>query len=233
MASLQIVGGKPLSGELRIHGAKNAALPILAGAILAPGQQCLDDVPQLLDIEVMLEILRSLGVHTDHHRQRVTLDTTSIHSTVIPETLMGKMRSSIFLMGPLLARFGEVTVFRPGGCAIGERPIDLHLAGLKALGATIVERHGEVYCSASRLKGAEFHLRFPSVGATENLMMAATLAEGTTIITNAAKEPEIVDLQNFLRKMGAKISGAGTEKIVIEGVDQLALSNIKSFLIES
>lgn len=222
MASLQIVGGKPLSGELRIHGAKNAALPILAGAILAPGQQCLDDVPQLLDIEVMLEILRSLGVHTDHHRQRVTLDTTSIHSTVIPETLMGKMRSSIFLMGPLLARFGEVTVFRPGGCAIGERPIDLHLAGLKALGATIVERHGEVYCSASRLKGAEFHLRFPSVGATENLMMAATLAEGTTIITNAAKEPEIVDLQNFLRKMGAKISGAGTEKIVIEGVDQLA-----------
>jgi len=221
LASFQIVGGNSLSGELRIHGAKNAALPILAGAVLASGEQILDDVPQLLDIKVMLEILKSLGVDARHQDQQVTLDTSSINTTSIPEDLMGKMRSSIFLMGPLLARYGEVTVYRPGGCAIGERPIDLHLAGLKALGAEIEESEGMVRCSAPKLQGADIHLRFPSVGATENLMMAATLAEGTTKITNAAKEPEIIDLQNFLNKMGAKIEGAGTETIVIEGVKEL------------
>jgi UDP-N-acetylglucosamine 1-carboxyvinyltransferase len=221
MASYVINGGYPLSGELRIHGAKNAALPILAASILASGEQELEDVPQLLDIQVMLEILQSLGIRAQQERNRVKLNISSLTTTHIPEHLMGKMRSSIFLMGPILAKYGEVTVSRPGGCAIGERPIDLHLTGLKALGATVREEHGIIYCSATRLRGAKVYLRYPSVGATENIMMAATLADGVTTIVNAAKEPEIVDLQTYLNMMGAKINGAGTDRIVIEGVRRL------------
>lgn len=221
MASFVIKGGIPLSGELRIHGAKNAALPILAASIMASGDQKILDVPELIDIKIMLKILRSLGVKASHAEQMVTLNTSSLLSTSIPDELMGKMRSSIFLMGPLLAKLGEVRVSRPGGCAIGERPIDLHLSGLKQLGAVIKEEHGEIYCQAKQLYGANIHLRFPSVGATENIMMAATLAEGTTIITNAAREPEIIDLQSYLNKMGALIKGAGTDRVEIEGVKQL------------
>lgn len=221
MASFIIQGGMPLSGELRVHGAKNAALPILAASLLAPGNQNIHEVPNLLDIRVMLDILTALGVKTKQDGHSVSLDTSSLTSTSIPEHLMGKMRSSIFLMGPILARFGSVTVSRPGGCAIGERPIDLHLQGLKALGAEIAEKHGTIYCKAKELIGTDFYLRYPSVGATENLMMAATLAKGKTKLYNAAKEPEIVDLQNFLNKMGARVLGAGSDCITIEGVDVL------------
>jgi UDP-N-acetylglucosamine 1-carboxyvinyltransferase len=222
LASFNITGGKPLSGELSIHGAKNAALPILAASIMANGEQEIKDVPQLLDIKVMIEILQSIGVEAYHRDQTVRLDTTSLHTTSIPENLMGKMRSSIFLMGPLLSKYGEVTISRPGGCAIGERPIDLHLSGLKTLGAEIIEGNGQIKCRANELKGAHIHLRFPSVGATENLMMAAALAKGKTRITNSAREPEIVDLQNYLNEMGAKISGAGSDCIEIEGVESLS-----------
>lgn len=221
MATFVIEGGYPLSGELRIHGAKNAALPILAASVMASGEQQLVDVPDLLDIKVMLDILRSLGVKATHADHKILLDTTPLSSTSIPEDLMCRMRSSIFLMGPLLARYKEVTVSRPGGCAIGERPIDLHLSGLIALGTEIEEQHGKIHCRAKELTGADIHLPFPSVGATENIMMAATLAKGITRIYNPAKEPEIVDLQNYLVCMGANIKGAGTDCILIEGVKHL------------
>lgn len=222
MASFIINGGYPLAGELTIHGAKNAALPILAASIMAEGVQEIHDIPVLSDIRVMLQILRTLGVKATHQDHKVTLDTTSLCSADIPEELMGKMRSSIFLIGPLLTKCGHVTLSRPGGCAIGERPIDLHLQGLRALGAQISEDHGYIKCEAKSLQGARIHLRYPSVGATENIMMAATLAKGTTRISNAAREPEIVDLQNYLNKMGAKIKGAGSDLIVIEGVERLS-----------
>lgn len=221
MASFIINGGYPLAGELKMHGAKNAALPILAASLLAKGEQQISDIPNLLDIQVMLDILRALGVKATYEDYRVSLDTSSISSTNIPEDLMGKMRSSIFLMGPLLAKYGYVTLSRPGGCAIGERPIDLHLYGLRALGAQIIEDQGFIKCEAKSLHGARIHLRYPSVGATQNIMMAATLAEGTTRISNAAREPEVVDLQNFLNQMGANIVGAGTDLITIEGVKNL------------
>ncbi|UHA74122.1 UDP-N-acetylglucosamine 1-carboxyvinyltransferase [Paenibacillus sp. 481] len=221
MDKLVIEGGKPLSGTIRIQGAKNAALPILAASILADGVVQLDNVPQLLDIEVMLQILRRLGCNAVQDGRTVTLDTTGTRSAHVPEDLMRQMRSSIFLMGPLLARFKEVHIYQPGGCAIGERKIDLHLRGLQALGAELEQCGGRVTCRAERLVGTDVHLDFPSVGATENIMMAAVLAEGTTVLTNAAREPEIVDLQNFLNQMGANIIGAGTDTITIEGVNQL------------
>ncbi|REE92984.1 UDP-N-acetylglucosamine 1-carboxyvinyltransferase [Paenibacillus taihuensis] len=221
MDKLVIEGGKPLSGTIVIQGAKNAALPILAASMLVEGTVTIEHVPKLLDIDVMLNILRELGCRAEHEDETVQLDTTSLHSSHIPEALMRQMRSSIFLMGPLLARFGEVTIYQPGGCAIGERKIDLHLSGLQALGAQIVEEESRITCYAKRLKGAEIHLDLPSVGATENIMMAAVLAEGLTTLSNAAREPEIQDLQNFLNSMGAKIIGAGTDTITIEGVEKL------------
>jgi len=219
--TLVIEGGRPLSGTIAIQGAKNAALPILAAGMLVEGTVIVDQVPNLLDIDVMLDILRSLGCRAEQIGQSVVLDTTSANSAHIPESLMGQMRSSIFLMGPLLARFGEVEVYQPGGCAIGERKIDLHLLGLRMLGAEICEDGNRIVCRASRLTGTDIHLDFPSVGATENLMMAAVLADGVTTITNAAREPEIEDLQNFLNSMGARVTGAGTGTIRIEGVKRL------------
>ncbi|REK54807.1 MAG: UDP-N-acetylglucosamine 1-carboxyvinyltransferase [Thermobacillus sp.] len=221
MDTLVIEGGRPLSGTIAIQGAKNAALPILAAGMLVEGTVIVDQVPNLLDIDVMLDILRSLGCRAEQIGQSVVLDTTSANSAHIPESLMGQMRSSIFLMGPLLARFGEVEVYQPGGCAIGERKIDLHLLGLRMLGAEIREDGNRIVCRASRLTGTDIHLDFPSVGATENLMMAAVLADGVTTITNAAREPEIEDLQNFLNSMGARVTGAGTGTIRIEGVKRL------------
>jgi UDP-N-acetylglucosamine 1-carboxyvinyltransferase len=220
---LVIEGGKPLSGTTVIHGAKNSALPILAAACLAKGQFQVDNIPGLLDIEVMLHILRELGCQAEQVGSVVNLDTTHMVSSHIPEQLMRKMRSSIFLMGPLLARFGLVTIYQPGGCAIGERKIDLHLQGLLALGAKIEEEGSKVTVSSEQLVGVEVYLDFPSVGATENIMMAAACAQGTTTISNAAREPEIQDLQNFLNAMGARVSGAGTDVIVIEGVAQTSL----------
>lgn len=221
MDKLVIEGGKPLSGTIRIHGAKNAALPILAATLLTEGKIQLYNVPRLLDIEVMLEILNDLGCIAVQRDELVTVDTSAADSSHVPEQLMRLMRSSIFLMGPLLARFGEVCIYQPGGCAIGERKIDLHLKGLSALGAVIEERDNQLWCRASRLKGCDIHLDFPSVGATENIMMAAATAEGITMITNAAREPEIQDLQRFLNAMGASIVGAGTDTITIRGVDKL------------
>ncbi|MBU5674474.1 UDP-N-acetylglucosamine 1-carboxyvinyltransferase [Paenibacillus brevis] len=221
MDKLVIEGGQPLSGSIRIHGAKNAALPILAATLLTEGKIQLRNVPRLLDIEVMLEILNALGCLAMQRDDLVTVDTSGADSSHVPEQLMKLMRSSIFLMGPLLARFGEVCIYQPGGCAIGERKIDLHLKGLSALGAVIEEQDNQLWCRASRLKGCDIHLDFPSVGATENIMMAAATAEGTTVITNAAREPEIQDLQRFLNELGASIIGAGTDTITIRGVDKL------------
>lgn len=221
MDKLVIEGGKPLSGTIVIQGAKNAALPILAASLLADGTTTIDHVPDLLDIDVMLNILRELGCRTEHSGGTVVLDTETAHISHVPESLMRQMRSSIFLMGPLLARFGETQVYQPGGCAIGERKIDLHLKGLQALGAEIEELGNRIICRAEKLRGADIHLSFPSVGATENIMMAAVLAEGRTTISNAAREPEIQDLQRFLNAMGAKIMGAGTDTITIDGVQSL------------
>ncbi|QJD83586.1 UDP-N-acetylglucosamine 1-carboxyvinyltransferase [Cohnella herbarum] len=221
MDNLVIEGGQPLSGTIRIHGAKNAALPILAASLLAEGKVTIRNVPRLLDIEVMLDILRDLGCKARHQDAVVTVDSAVATSSHIPETLMRKMRSSVFLMGPLLARFGEAQLYQPGGCAIGERKIDLHLRGLAALGANIEEKGSRIVCSARRLKGAEISLDFPSVGATENIMMAAVLAQGRTTIIGAAREPEIQDLQQFLNRMGAQVSGAGTDTLTIDGVDSL------------
>lgn len=222
MDKLVIEGGKPLSGTIVIQGAKNAALPILAASLLAEGTTKIDHVPNLLDIDVMLNILRELGCRAEHTDGTVVLDTETAHTSHVPEPLMRQMRSSIFLMGPLLARFGEAQVYQPGGCAIGERKIDLHLEGLQALGAEIEELGNRIICRADKLKGADIHLSFPSVGATENIMMAAALAEGRTTISNAAREPEIQDLQGFLNAMGAKIMGAGTDTITIDGVQSLS-----------
>ena len=221
MDKLVIEGGNPLSGTIRIHGAKNAALPILAASLLAEGVHSLHNVPKLLDIQTMLEILEQLGCRGVHEQETVTIDTSLVSTSHVPEDLMRQMRSSIFLMGPLLSRFGEVTIYQPGGCAIGERKIDLHLQGLQALGAEVVESNGRVFCRAERLTGNDVHLDYPSVGATENIMMAAAKANGTTTITGAAREPEIQDLQNFLNKMGAHIMGAGTDTITIQGVEKL------------
>lgn len=227
MEKLVIEGGRPLSGTVRIHGSKNAALPIMAACTMAEGIHRIENVPDLLDIHVMLDILRSLGCRAELAEGIVTIDTAPMHSSHIPEHLMGQMRSSIFLMGPILSRFGEVQVYQPGGCAIGERKIDLHLMGLEALGAQISNKDNRIVCKAKRLAGSEIVLDFPSVGATENIMMAAARAEGTTMLHNAAREPEIQDLQNFLNAMGASIYGAGTDTITIEGVSKLAPVNYR------
>lgn len=218
---LVIEGGNPLSGTISIHGAKNAALPILAASLLANGEVQIRNVPHLLDIKVMLGILERLGCSIRNELDTVTVDSSKLLSTDVPEDLMKQMRSSIFLMGPLLGRYGEVTVYQPGGCAIGERKIDMHLEGLKALGAEIEEHDEKLTCRARKMIGTDIHLNLPSVGATENIMMAAVLAEGRTTITNAAREPEIQDLQNFLNAMGASIIGAGTDTITITGVTSL------------
>ncbi|CAB3391796.1 UDP-N-acetylglucosamine 1-carboxyvinyltransferase [Kyrpidia spormannii] len=218
---IAVEGGTPLEGTVRVHGAKNAALPILAATLLAEGVCVVEDVPDLQDIRVMVDILRALGASVDYSPPVVRVDARRISRTEVPEELMRQMRSSIFLMGPLLARYCHARVSRPGGCTIGSRPIDLHLKGLAALGASIDEVHGYIDCQTRRLHGAAIYLDTPSVGATENLMMAAVLAEGTTVIGNAAREPEIVDLANFLNRLGARVEGAGEDTLVISGVQGL------------
>jgi UDP-N-acetylglucosamine 1-carboxyvinyltransferase len=188
---------------------------------MAKGTHRIQNVPDLLDIHVMLDILRSLGCQAELANGTVTVNTAGMLSSHIPEQLMRQMRSSIFLMGPLLARFGQVHVYQPGGCAIGERKINLHLLGLEALGAHVEENGNKIVCTAAQLYGNDVVLDFPSVGATENIMMAAAMAEGITMVHNAAREPEIQDLQNFLNAMGANIYGAGTDTITIKGVTRL------------
>jgi UDP-N-acetylglucosamine 1-carboxyvinyltransferase len=216
-----IIGGVPLRGTVLVNGAKNATLPIMAATVLAAGCCTICDAPYLRDVTVMTKILELLGAEVKREGRNLSIDTRQIDHVEIAEDLMRETRSSIFLMGALLGRKGKVKIAYPGGCNIGPRPIDLHLKGLRALNVQITEKYGYVYAETKGLRGAEVHLDFPSVGATENIMMAAVRAEGTTIIRNAAKEPEIVDLQNFLNKMGARIRGAGTDIIKIDGVDSL------------
>lgn len=221
MDQLIVCGGNPLSGEVTISGAKNAALPILAASLLASKPVILSNIPQLNDVSTMFELLRGMGAHFEINEQ-VTLDATDIHNFNAPYELVRTMRASILVLGPLLARFGEAVISLPGGCAIGSRPVDLHIEGMRALGAEIFVKGGYIYAKAKLpLQGTTINLSCITVTGTENIMMAATLAKGTTIIKNAAKEPEIIDLANFLNEIGAKISGAGTSTIVIEGVTSL------------
>jgi UDP-N-acetylglucosamine 1-carboxyvinyltransferase len=219
---LQIQGGVPLEGEVRISGAKNAALPILAATLLAEGTVSVGNVPHLQDVTTMIELLGRMGVSvTIDDKMRVEVDAGTIRDHVAPYELVRTMRASILVLGPLLARFGNADVSLPGGCAIGARPVNIHVDGLRQLGADILIENGYIRARASRLRGARLVLETVTVTGTENLVMAATLAEGETIIENAAREPEVVDLADFLNAMGAKIRGAGTDTIVIQGVERL------------
>lgn len=216
-----IQGGKRIEGELRVGGAKNSVLPIFAATILNNGESIIHDCPVLKDVEIMIEILKVLGCSVKRENHDITINSSNAAKYEVPDNLVRKMRSSIVLLGALISRMKKARISFPGGCDIGPRPIDLHLKGLEQLGVKINESHGIIYCEAPELKGTEIHLDYPSVGATENILLAAVFAKGTTIIRNAAKEPEITDLQNFLNKIGAKIYGAGTNNIKIEGVDSL------------
>lgn len=222
MDKLIVTGGKSLDGEVTISGAKNAVLPIIVGALLSENICTINDVPNLADVATISEVLEGLGAKVSRAGSVMTVDGREISNITAPYEYIQKMRASVLIMGPLLARKGQVRISMPGGCGIGTRPIDLHLKGLEALGARISLEHGDIDAKVDgRLQGARIYLDFPSVGATENIMMAATLAQGVTILENAAEEPEIVDLANFLNSMGAKIRGAGTSVIKIEGVEHL------------
>jgi UDP-N-acetylglucosamine 1-carboxyvinyltransferase len=223
MPEFVIQGGNRLSGDIAVSGGKNAVLPIMAASVMAGSPCILHNAPDLVDVRVMSEILRSLGATVERVNQGRSLyiDPTALSSWVVDDTLMRQVRSSIFLIGPLVAKMGKATVSYPGGCDIGQRPIDQHLKGLSALGVVFEEAHGNIMAETGRLQGADIHLDIPSVGATENIMMCAAMADGMTVIRNAAKEPEIVDLQTFLNSMGARIRGAGTDVIRVEGVEAL------------
>ena len=222
MDKLLITGGRPLQGEIRISGAKNAALPIMAATLLADGPVTIGNVPHLHDITTTMELLGRMGVDlTVDERLNIEVNSNSISEFFAPYELVRTMRASILVLGPLLARFGRADVSLPGGCAIGSRPVNLHLEGLKALGADIEVEGGYVRAKAKRLKGARLVLDLVTVTGTENLMMAAALAEGETVIENAAREPEVVDLANCLNAMGADVQGAGTDTITIQGVEEL------------
>jgi len=206
MNCFQVEGGHHLEGKIRINGAKNSALKLMVASLLGNGKYVLSDVPHISDVYTMCEVLQALGAEVALQSNILELNVTSIHGRV-PDDLAKSMRASIQVMGPLLAKLGWVKVAHPGGCAIGTRPLDLHLKGLRKMGASIDVKDELLIARANKLHGANIHLHYPSVGATENIMMAATLAQGDTIISNAAREPEIVDVQNYLNKMGAKISG--------------------------
>lgn len=223
MRRIYVKGKTRLEGEVSISGSKNSALALLAATLLLPGKSTLRNVPNLLDVKTMLRVLRALGLRAEYSAsQPNTVDIWNEDIRhVAPYELVTKMRASFFVIGPILARKGLAKVPLPGGCAIGSRPVNLHIKGLEALGAKVVMEHGFVIVTASKLVGGRVYLDFPSVGATETVMMAASLAEGETLIENAAREPEVLDLANMLIKAGAKISGAGTEEIKIEGVRQL------------
>ncbi len=223
MEKLIVKGGNRLVGTVKTSGAKNAVLPIIAASILGTTPSRLDEVPMLEDVHTISEVLKCLGLKVTCPEANVLdIDSREITSCEAPYELVRTMRASFLVMGPLLARIGKARISMPGGCAIGARPIDIHLKGFEALGVNIEQGHGYIEASAGAgLKGASIYFDFPSVGATENIMMAASLAEGTTILENAAEEPEIVDLANYLNKMGAKVRGAGTDTIRIEGVKEL------------
>jgi UDP-N-acetylglucosamine 1-carboxyvinyltransferase len=216
-----INGGNRLKGEVLIDGAKNAVLPILAATVIVDGSSIIYNTPNLRDVEIMEKILRSIGCKVERIDSITYVDPKSVNKIEIPDELVREMRSSIILMGAMLSRCGEVLISHPGGCEIGPRPIDMHLKALRELGVEIEESHGFLYCRANKLKGSEIQLDYPSVGATENIMLAAVKAEGITIIRNAAREPEVIDLQNYLNKAGANVSGAGTSIIRVEGVEKL------------
>ena len=221
MAKIIVRKSNPLVGKVKIDGAKNAVLPIIAATLLAEGKSVLKGVPDIKDFHVISDLLRHLGTEVEYKDGNLTVDASNITTCEAPYELVRKMRASFLVMGPLLARFNKTKISMPGGCAIGTRPIDLHLKGFKALGANVIIDHGFVEANTENLVGSKLYLDFPSVGATENIMLAASLAEGTTIIENAAEEPEIVDLANFLNEMGADVKGAGTNTIKIKGVKSL------------
>ena len=210
-----IRGGKRLEGACFVQGSKNASLPILAASVICPASTQLLNVPQLRDVDAALRILRHLGCRAEQRDGEVSIDSRSLSDCNIPHSLMEEMRSSVIFMGALVARCGEARLSLPGGCQLGRRPIDLHLSALRQMGAEIREDGGEIFCSAPRLNGAEIVLPFPSVGATENIMLAACAAKGETVIHGAAREPEIAALQDYLRAMGADVRGAGTDTVVI------------------
>ena len=217
MSQLLVRGGQPLHGEVTIQGAKNSVLPILAATVLTEDRVVLRGCPRLRDVDASIRILQSLGCRAQWEGDALTVDTAALNRCEISDILMREMRSSAIFLGAVLARLGRADISYPGGCELGPRPIDLHLSGLRDLGADIREEGGILHCTASRLAGRELMLSLPSVGATENLMLAACGAEGTTVISNAAREPEIVDLQDFLNACGAEVSGAGSTSVTIRG----------------
>ena len=221
MEAFVVRGGRKLEGTMRVDGAKNAALPILAASVLTEETVVLQGVPMISDVRKMTDILTMLGCWIRRDGHTLTLDAGGLNRTEMPDALSKQIRSSIFLLGPILSRFRQATVTYPGGCEIGLRPIDLHLSGLRSLGVAIHEEGGVIHCDGGNMHSGEVHLDYPSVGATENILMAAALARGTTRIENAAKEPEIADLCDFLTQMGAHISGGGTSTILIEGRETL------------
>lgn len=221
MNALRIRGGRRLEGEWTVHSAKNAVLPIMAASILTEEKTYLQRCPELSDIGHMGSILQKLGCRVHHQDGVMEIDPANLCSYEMPDALSKKIRSSIFLMGPILARFRKATVTFPGGCEIGLRPIDLHLSGLRQLGVDVREEGGMIYCDGRHMRAGTVHFDYPSVGATENVMMAAVLLPGQSILHNVAREPEIVDLQRFLCQMGARVSGAGTHTITVEGVSRL------------
>ncbi|MCI8273886.1 MAG: UDP-N-acetylglucosamine 1-carboxyvinyltransferase [Clostridia bacterium] len=221
MSKFIIKGGKRLEGEVKISGSKNAALPIIAATILNSGKTTLYNVPNIKDVQTMYKILKEIGAKVVQKNNKVIIDTSKIHRYEIPEELMRKMRSSVILAGAIIGKYKKAKFTYPGGCEIGSRPIDLHLKGFEKLGISIKEEYGEIICEADKIVGTQINLDFPSVGATENIILASCLGDGITVITNAAKEPEIEDLCKFLNKMGAKIKGIGTDRIEINGVKAL------------
>ncbi|MBU1206807.1 MAG: UDP-N-acetylglucosamine 1-carboxyvinyltransferase [Proteobacteria bacterium] len=221
MEKMVIEGGYRLVGQIPISGAKNAALPLFAASLLVDGWNTLQNVPALTDIRTIARLLRQMGVKIEGESGTVRLNAAGVHSCEAPYSLVKTMRASVLVLGPLVAKWKRARVSLPGGCAIGARPINLHLKGLEALGAKVELKHGYVEARADRLKGAKIYFDLSTVTGTENIMMAATLAEGRTVLENAASEPEVVDLANFLNKMGARIQGIGTDVVVIDGVEEL------------
>ncbi len=222
MSVWHINGGNSLRGSITVQGAKNAVLPVLAASVLAPCRTELLNVPELSDVETTAEILRRLGCAVSREDDTMEIDSTALTGCAIPHELMTRLRSSVIFLGALLARCGEARVSLPGGCELGPRPVDMHIAALRSLGAEVEERGGELICRADGLRGAEIDFRTPSVGATENAMLAACAAKGTTVIHNAAREPEIEELQSFLRALGARIYGAGSPTVTVDGFEPLS-----------
>ncbi len=218
---LSVEGGNRLSGKINVGGSKNAVLPVITASLLSSDPCRISEVPKLVDVEVILDVLADLGARAAWSDGELTIDTSLLSNYEASDEMVSKMRASILVMGPLLARMGKAKVSMPGGCAIGARPIDIHIKGFEAMGATIRTENGYVLAETPGLKGARIYLDFPSVGATENLMMAASLAKGPTVLENAAEEPEIVDLANFINSMGGRVRGAGTKIIKIDGVPSL------------